>query len=83
MTDRLTQTQLCDSKPAWRYRIIASSGCLAEQAPVDSHVIDWNDMGEEYTWTVYDFSTGEVTGSMVGVFVDRGCKTEDGRYEAD
>ena len=70
-------------KRAYRYRIIESSGCLAEQAPVDSHVIDWQDMGEEYIWTVYNFETGEVTGSMTGVFADKGYKLEDGTYEAD
>lgn len=73
------------AKRAWRYRIIESSGCLAEQAPVGSHVIDWQDMGEEYTWTVYNFKADGTlpTGSMTGVFVDRGYKTEDGNYEAD
>ena len=68
-------------KRAWRYRITDSGGCLAEQAPTDSHVLDWNDMGDEYTWTVYDFTTGKVTGWMTGVFVDKGHKTVEGKYE--
>ncbi len=74
---------VAERKRAYRYRIVASSGSLAEQAPVDSHVIDWQHMGDEYTWTVYNFKTGDVTGSMTGVFLDKGYKTPEGTYAAD
>lgn len=78
----MSQADNAATKPAWRYRITESRGCLADQAPVGSHVIDWSDMGNEYTWTVYNFQTGEVTGWMTGEFVDAGHKTEDGNYVA-
>lgn len=85
----MSETQGCrsllaaPSKRAYRYRITASSGCLAEQAKVGSHVIDWTYFGRGHTWTVYDFRKDEVTGAMTGVYVDKGFKTADGKYESD
>lgn len=70
-------------KRAYRYLITASSGCLAEQAKEGSHVIDWTYFGRGHTWTVFDFSSGEVSGAMTGVYVDKGHKTDDGKFEPD
>ena len=70
-------------KRAFRYRITASEGCLAEQAPPGSHVIDWHDRGPVTDWNVVDFKSGKSAGFMVGEYVDAGWKGEDGKFVSD
>lgn len=72
-----------DRRRAYRYRVTASGGSLAAQCPPGSHVIDWRDLGAEYTWHVYRFRPSvSHTGFASGVFVDAGY-VSSGVYAPD
>jgi hypothetical protein len=70
------------TKRAWRYRVTASGGCLAEQCPPGTFLLEWENKGDEYDWNVYDFRKGEQTGFASGVLVGTGWIVDD-KFKAD
>lgn len=71
-----------EARRAWRYEVIDSWGSGATAIGESPFIVDWKNLGKEYTWTIYDFAKGEVTGTITGRLLDKGYVV-DGDYKSD
>lgn len=69
-----------ERKRAYRYKVIDHDGEGTKAIGDSPFILDWKNLGREYTWTIY--KKGEVVGSITGRYVDRGYIV-DGNYKTD
>lgn len=72
------------SKPkrAYRYEVIDHGGSGTKSIGDSPYILDWHDLGKEYTWTFYNLKTMEAVGFITGRLKDKGWLT-DGTYKSD
>lgn len=67
------------TKKAWRYIVTEVGGDVPENVKVGGHIVDWYNLGQEYTWNVVQLGSFEITGWWTGKLVDKGMIV-DGKY---
>jgi len=71
-------------EPLYAYRVETAHGSMAGRIAVGEFLLEREYRGNgRYTWTIFDFSTGDVTGTVTGNYVSRVFRGDDKKLDAD